>query len=592
MSARQGLFRDQLRSPGRLSRQQIAVAALALVALLLTAAILRDVFFPPAGESAGMRTATVQRGTVRSAVSGTGTVVPASQQNLNFRVAGQLTEVDVKVGDHVTPGRVLAKIDARTYQTALDQANASLQQAQSNLNNTLNGNAVQQAQHSLASAQTSYHDTAASVGFTNQQDASAVAADQQQLQGDQNQLSADQARLAADQTAHAARVQQDQANVAADQFAYNACLSANHGDPAPCQYLFVQLQQDQYKLQQDQAPLTASQGAVNADNQKVAADQAKLGADQTKQASDQLNGQKQLDQAQSAITQAQDQLNSQTIQRPNTIASQEAAVASAQAQVQNAQANLDATTLTSPADATVMSLTGAVGESVSTGGGLTTQAPGGTAPQPAGAGSGSSSASTQGAGAGASSASASGGGGSTFLVLGNISGLQVVAPFAEADAARVQGNQQATVTFDAVPNLSVPAHVLAVAVTSTVVSNVTNYLVTLTLDQADERLKSGMTANTSVVVSEASNVLVLPNSAVTRIGGQSFVTLLGRDGKTETRVQVETGAVGDTSTEITSGLNLGDRVVLPQLRTQQQQPGGTRAPGGGGPGGGGGVRIG
>jgi multidrug efflux pump subunit AcrA (membrane-fusion protein) len=148
------------------------------------------------------------------------------------------------------------------------------------------------------------------------------------------------------------------------------------------------------------------------------------------------------------------------------------------------------------------------------------------------------------------------------------------------------------VTFDAVPGVSVPAHVLAVATGGTVVSNVTNYYVTLTLDQANQQLKSGMTANASVVVSQASDVLAVPNSAITRLGGESYVTVLSRDGKTQTRVAVQTGTVGDTSTEITSGLNPGDRVVLPQLRLPTQTPSRGVLGGGGGGGASGGGRVG
>jgi multidrug efflux pump subunit AcrA (membrane-fusion protein) len=69
------------------------------------------------------------------------------------------------------------------------------------------------------------------------------------------------------------------------------------------------------------------------------------------------------------------------------------------------------------------------------------------------------------------------------------------------------------------------------------------------------------------------------------------VTVLSRDGKTQTRVAVQTGTVGDTSTEITSGLNPGDRVVLPQLRLPTQTPA-RGVLGGGGGGGGGGGRVG
>jgi HlyD family secretion protein len=573
LGLRQGVFRDRLARPN-LSRRHVVGAVLALIALALVILIAADVLFPRSSSGTQARTFAVQRGSVQSAVTGTGTVVPAAQQNLGFRVTGQLTEVDVKVGDHVSGGQVLAKVDTRSFQAALDQANASLQQAQANLSNTLNGNAVQTAADNLASARQSYSDTVNSVNLANQQDAATVAAAQQQLNTDQA-AAVSSAQLSADQNAVISA--QTQVNIDNAQYQNNRCFMSPPPTPSNCP-TSAQMQRDQQALTQAQQKLSQdSQGSS-----KITQDQQTLSQDQLKQALDQANNQKQVNQARSAIVQAQDALNSQTIQRPNTIAGQQAQVASAQSLVQTAQANLDSTTLTAPTDGTVMSLSGAAGESVASGGGLTALAPGSTAPQPA-----SSGATTSGGGASASGAAASGG--SAFIVLGNVAGLQVVAPFAEADAARVQGNQQASVTFDAVPGVSVPAHVLAVAIGGTVVSNVTNYYVTLTLDQANQQLKSGMTANASVVVSQASDVLAVPNSAITRLGGQSYVTVLSRDGKTQTRVAVQTGTVGDTTTEITSGLNPGDRVVLPQLRlpTQTQTGTGRGVLGGGGGGGGG-----
>src|SRR5262249_16936039 len=102
------------------------------------------------------------------------------------------------------------------------------------------------------------------------------------------------------------------------------------------------------------------------------------------------------------------------------------------------------------------------------------------------------------------------------------------------------------------------------------------------------------TANASVIVQSATNVMTLPNSVITHIGSAAFVTLLGTDGKTQTRQQVQTGAVADTTTEITGGLNAGDRIVRPQLRTSSTTGAGAGAGGrlGGGGAGGGGVRIG
>jgi HlyD family secretion protein len=553
------------RSPHR--NQYAAIAALGLIALALAALIGRDVFFPPTPAAAAIRTATVMRGTVRSAVTGTGAVVPAAQVNVGFRTGGQLTEVDVKVGDHVSKGQVLAKIDTRSLQIALDQANANLQTAQSSLSNTVNGNALVQAQHSLDNARQAYNDTVNQVNLTNQQDQSQLAADQAQLATDQAQYNADNSALQAstnykfDQQ----QVATDQSKLSADQAKYTADGCFATPQPAACAADQTAITADQTKLAADQQRVSQDSAAVNADSAKVNSDQAKVNSDNSKIASDQVNGQRSINQAQNAITSAQDAYNAQAVSRPNTIAAQQSAVQNAQSAVDTAQLNLDLATLTAPMDGVINSLSGQVGEMVGASGGTTALAPGSTAPAPS-TGSGSSTS-------------------SAFTVISNDQAFQVVVPFAEADAGRIAAGQAATVGFDAVQGLSIPSHVLATAAVATVTSNVVNYNATLTLEQTDRRVRSGQTANVTVVVAQASNVLVVPNSAITRIGSRAFVTLLQADAK-QLRTPVTLGVTGDTTTEIASGVKEGDRVVLPQLRA-------TTTVGGRGPGtGGGAVRIG
>lgn len=528
MVARQRPQLDVLHQPW-LDRRRAIAAALALVALALVALIIHDLFFAPA-PTASVRTALVQRGSVRQAVSGTGTVVPAQQQNLGFRVSGILNEVDVKVGDQVKAGQVLARVDPTPYQSALQQAQAQLQQAQAQLNATLSGNALIQAQHQLAAAQQAYNDTVGQASLTAQQDANQVSLAQQQYNAAVGQYDADSCQPQPPQP-------------------YPTTPPHSNKTPDPCP-------QDQ------QAVNTAFFSWQSA---------------QAKQAADQLSGQRSVNQAAAAVTQAQDQLSAQSVARPATIAQQQAAVVSAQIQVQTAQQNLGYTTLTAPFDGMVAAVNGEPGDPVTATAAATALAPGSVAPQAAagGATTGSSQASAGSGGAGGS--------GGAFLVLSNLSSMQVVVPLAEADAARAQAGQSATVTFDAVPGLSLPSHVLAVAPSSTVISNVVNYYVTLVLDQLDPRLKAGMTANVSVVVAQASNVLVVPNSAITRLGNITFVTVLSRDGRTQQRVPVQTGTVGDTSTEIVSGLQEGQRVMLPQLRLPSgaATAGGQRGPAGG-----------
>jgi RND family efflux transporter MFP subunit len=55
-------------------------------------------------------TATVRQGDLKISATGTGTLIASQSVDLSFSVSGAVTEVDVKVGDHVTSGKVLAKM--------------------------------------------------------------------------------------------------------------------------------------------------------------------------------------------------------------------------------------------------------------------------------------------------------------------------------------------------------------------------------------------------------------------------------------------------------------------------------------------------
>src|SRR5712692_1121961 len=69
----------------------------------------------------------VTQGNLSLVVSATGPV-QGTVYNADFVATGKITEIDVKVGQSVTSGQVLAKLDATALQDALNQAQASLQQ--------------------------------------------------------------------------------------------------------------------------------------------------------------------------------------------------------------------------------------------------------------------------------------------------------------------------------------------------------------------------------------------------------------------------------------------------------------------------------
>ena len=103
--------------------------------LLLVAALVGIGFFGyrtlyPKVAVAVARTATVSVQDVSTTVSASGTVQPSLDVGVNFGTSGIVRTLNVKVGDKVTKGEVLATTDDRSAQLALLQAKISAQNAQ------------------------------------------------------------------------------------------------------------------------------------------------------------------------------------------------------------------------------------------------------------------------------------------------------------------------------------------------------------------------------------------------------------------------------------------------------------------------------
>ena len=134
--------------------------------------------------------------------------------------------------------------------------------------------------------------------------------------------------------------------------------------------------------------------------------------------------------------------------------------------------------------------------------------------------------------------------------------------FSESDISKVKVGQPVTVTLDAISGLQLGAHVTAISPVGTTSSSVVSYDATLTLDQGDSRVRPGMSASAAVITSQGSGVNVA-SSAVSRSGSLATVSLL-KGGKTLAQ-QVVVGVKGDTRTQILSGLQAGDHVVVTTL---------------------------
>src|SRR6266550_1889384 len=115
----------------------------------------------PAAKSE-LRTQAVTKGSVIQSVAVSGSVAASNQTKMSFKTAGKIAALYVSVGQQVTPGQALAKLDTTDLEAALAQAQSNLVTAQNNYNRTASGTndsqkalqqARQQAAQDLATAQ-------------------------------------------------------------------------------------------------------------------------------------------------------------------------------------------------------------------------------------------------------------------------------------------------------------------------------------------------------------------------------------------------------------------------------------------------------
>jgi multidrug efflux pump subunit AcrA (membrane-fusion protein) len=148
------------------------------------------------------------------------------------------------------------------------------------------------------------------------------------------------------------------------------------------------------------------------------------------------------------------------------------------------------------------------------------------------------------------------------MTMADLSQLQVTADVSESDVASVKNGQSATINLNAAPGADYGATVSFISPTSTTVSNVVEYAVTLSLTAAvPPSVRPGQSASITIVTGEASDAVYVPSAAVTTTGTRSVVTVVGANGQ-DTVTPVTVGLVGNTDTQVTSGLTVGQNVVL------------------------------
>ncbi|MGC1456948.1 MAG: efflux RND transporter periplasmic adaptor subunit [Steroidobacteraceae bacterium] len=164
-----------------------------------------------------------------------------------------------------------------------------------------------------------------------------------------------------------------------------------------------------------------------------------------------------------------------------------------------------------------------------------------------------------------------------FTVAKDITKMNITADISEADIGQVKTGQDVEFGVDAFPNEVFHGKVTQVRKSPTTTQNVVTYQTIITVDNPEQKLFPGMTADVSILVQRRNDVLQVPNAALRYSPpdtakfstdppkklerAEQLAYVLDADNSTLTPKIVHTGATDGVITEILDGLSLGQHVV-------------------------------
>ncbi len=458
---------------------------------------------------------TVGKGNVIASVDEPGSVLAENSAVMSFQEGGQIAHVYVKEGSQVAAGTVLADLDSAQLNAAVSQANAGLAAAQAQLDQLASGTRPQQL--TIDESAVTSADQALGIAVGNAYSASDDAVRNQLDNMFTSAQSSNPAFIVPSNNMQGAvnSIQNQRVQIGTALTAWYAALNATSTgfDPASIATTAAA------NLQQIQSYINAIALVVNGATTNGTISPATLAQYKGNIATARAEIEGSISAVsgdQTAFTAAQNVLTlAQAGSTPQAIQAQEAVVAQAQAAAQNTQVALNHASLVAPFGGTVQNLTAQIGQVASPG--------------------------------------------VPMMTLVNNGGLKIQTYVSEKDVANVKSGNQAQVTLDAFgTGTTFPATVSTVDAAETQVNGAAAYMVTLHFTDPDGRIKDGMTGNVHIIEAEHDNVIAVPSNLVINNNGDYFVLM--QQGSTVIRQPVQIGVEGASTTEITSGLNVGETI--------------------------------
>ncbi|MDP2586596.1 MAG: efflux RND transporter periplasmic adaptor subunit [Candidatus Komeilibacteria bacterium] len=509
-------------------------------------------------------TDTVKLGNLVQTVSATGKVESASETNLNFKAGGQLQNIYVKAGDTVAVGQLLASLSAGQAASAVASARATVEQAQADLASVIAGARVEdlavteakvvQAQADLAAKQNLLEQTKNEVtqNTLSLKEQALNRASESVFLGKESLEDIDKiinhptyedklknytfSYQTASDSFNRAQVSWNVLNSRVSgysngqteaelvEFLNAATVFLNDLDRA-LNDTFNLLTKVAVGGSITQTTLDTFKADINT-NQTNAA--AKIAVVQTAKANLQTTGveyQNSIDQAQTDIVKAEAALKvvqaelvlKQAGPRDYELSLARAKVRQQQANLQKALADLGDYTLRAPGAGLISKINFEKGEYVSLS-------------QP-------------------------------VMSLIGVSNLEIKVDAPESDIAKIKTGQTASITLDAFGDSRIfKGHVTFIDPAETIINDVVYYKIKVSFDNKEDDVKSGMTANVTMLTNSRQNVLYIPARAIVEKDNSRFVRILVNGIKEEK--EVTTGLRADNGLiEILSGLTEGETII-------------------------------
>jgi HlyD family secretion protein len=147
--------------------------------------------------------------------------------------------------------------------------------------------------------------------------------------------------------------------------------------------------------------------------------------------------------------------------------------------------------------------------------------------------------------------------GSLAFRIDDLSAMLVIINVSEIDINQVQPGQRVVLTFDAILAKEYDGRVVEVASVGTESQGVTNFQVTIELNDADQDIRPEMTSTVDIVTSEVDDVLLVPNRAIRLLEGNRVVYILTESPE---KLAAELGEISENMPFLMAGQSLNNAV--------------------------------